>query len=651
MPTTKSKPRKKKLKLSDRKLDAVRDTLDFRDLMYIPTLIEVPTKIPLTRFTKAGVPILDQGEEGACTGFGLATVIHYLLRKRAVVPDRGEVSPHMLYDMAKRYDEWPGVKYDGSSNRGAMKGWQKHGVCSLKFYDPEVRRMTDEAAREALRRPLGAYFRVNHKDIIAMHSAIAEVGALYASAVVHDGWDDVGTDGVITHVPGGDAAHAFAIVAYDEVGFWIQNSWGPDWGKRGFARIGYADWLENGMDVWVARLGAPILLGEHDATAIAMRPSSKGSRSYAFCDLRPHIISTGNEGLLRTSGTYGTDKDDVQDIMSRFAADSAQWPVQRLLLYAHGGLVGEDTALQRVAEYVGPATKAQIYPVAFIWRTDFWSTLTNILKDSLKQRRPEGILDAAKDFMLDRLDDTLETIARVAGGKAQRSEMKENALLATSAEEGGARIAANALDAIIPSLKKFQLHLVAHSAGSIYFARLVEYLTKQLGITIDTVTLWAPAITTALFKETYLPALQTGSIRRMTLFTLTDDAEQDDHCAHIYNKSLLYLVANAFEDRMRSPLSKKLGAQILGLERSAREDREISRAIKEGRIEWILSPHAAARPLSQATAHGGFDDDVATVKSTLSRILGGANTDKLEFKHNSSASSQRDRRQNLDILT
>jgi hypothetical protein len=114
---------------------------------------------------------------------------------------------------------------------------------------------------------------------------------------------------------------------------------------------------------------------------------------------------------------------------------------------------------------------------------------------------------------------------------------------------------------------------------------------------------------------------------------------------------LLYLVANAFEARMRSPLSKKLGEQILGLERSVREDREISRAIKDGRIEWILSPHPADKPLSQATAHGGFDDDVATVKSTLSRILGGANTDKVDFEHHSSASSQRDRRRNLDILT
>jgi hypothetical protein len=38
--------------------------------MYVPTLVEVPPERPLTDYQKHGVPILDQGQEGACTGFG-----------------------------------------------------------------------------------------------------------------------------------------------------------------------------------------------------------------------------------------------------------------------------------------------------------------------------------------------------------------------------------------------------------------------------------------------------------------------------------------------------------------------------------------------------------------------------------------------------
>ncbi|HKX62719.1 MAG TPA: hypothetical protein VJS65_12755, partial [Verrucomicrobiae bacterium] len=115
-------------------LDAHPDTVDFRDKMYVPTLVEVPTRITLAEYKashRSGSPlILNQGKEGACTGFGLAAVANYLLQRRQVVPDSNPVSARMLYEMARRYDEWPGEKYSGSSARGAMKGWHKHGVCA-----------------------------------------------------------------------------------------------------------------------------------------------------------------------------------------------------------------------------------------------------------------------------------------------------------------------------------------------------------------------------------------------------------------------------------------------------------------------------------------------------------------------------------------
>ena len=180
---------KSKKSLADKRtLDARPDTLDFRDKMYVPTLVEVPTQIPLQDYQQHRVPILDQGQEGACTGFGLATVANYLLRRRKVRPDRTGVSPRMIYEMAKRYDEWPGEDYSGSSARGALKGWHKHGICSEKCWPYRVskadRQLTQTRTSDAIKRPLGAYFRVNHKDLVAMHSALAEVGILYATATV-----------------------------------------------------------------------------------------------------------------------------------------------------------------------------------------------------------------------------------------------------------------------------------------------------------------------------------------------------------------------------------------------------------------------------------------------------------------------------------
>jgi len=70
----------KPVSLARRVLNARPDGLDFRDHMYSPTLVEVPRRRELAEYQRVRVPIRDQGEEGACTGFGLATVAEYLLR-------------------------------------------------------------------------------------------------------------------------------------------------------------------------------------------------------------------------------------------------------------------------------------------------------------------------------------------------------------------------------------------------------------------------------------------------------------------------------------------------------------------------------------------------------------------------------------------
>ena len=627
----------KKLKASDRRLTARPDTVDFRDLMYVPTLIEVGTCLALDDYKALEVPILDQGTEGACTGFGLATVAHYLLRKRRVTADPLPVSPRMLYAMARRYDEWPGQDYEGSSCRGAMKGWHKHGVCANELWRHDPRKpdftLTDARSRDAQFRPLGAYFRVNHKDLVAMHAAICEVGVLYASANVHSGWDDVDAKGIIPY----DASvkmlggHAFAIVAYDEKGYWIQNSWGPDWGNEGYARISYQDWMRNGTDVWVARLGVPIDPAAREAaTATAFSVSSR-AKAYAYDEVRPHVISLGNDGQLRANGNIGTSKDAVKRIFREdFPRITKDWPRRRLVLYAHGGLVSEDSAVQRVADYRKAMIDVQSYPIAFVWHSDYWSTLTNMLTEALRMRKPEGAIDSAKDFMLDRLDDAIEPLARKLTGKASWDEMKENALAATRSTTGGARLALDEIARLLADDPSIELHVVGHSAGSIFHAPLIRRLTDPtdaggLGLTVETCTLWAPACTMALFENSYVPAIRDGRIREFTLYTLTDDAERDDNCAKIYNKSLLYLVSNAFEKRPRIPILRPEGEPILGMAKFVEQSTVVKRLIADGRMQWVRSPNASAlteREASRSMAHGGFDDDRPTVSSTLLRIRG-----------------------------
>jgi hypothetical protein len=634
-------------------LDARPDTLDFRDRMFEPTLIEVQAERSLDEYRASAVPILDQGTEGACTGFGLATVVHYLLRTRDNRRDEDQVSPRMLYTMARRYDEWPGEKYSGSSARGAMKGWHKHGVCARGHwvYDRKLekqnRKLYSQRYEEALRRPLGAYFRVNHKDIVAMHAAITEVGILYATSQVHEGWQNVGADGNIHWAPEARiiGGHAYAIVAYDAQGFWIQNSWADDWGKEGFAQISYDDWLANGSDVWVARLGAPVVLRERQSVSRSVGVASQGSRSYVFCDLRPHIISLGNNGVLKTDGTYGTSQEDVKEIFAHISTrvGEAATPITHLLLYAHGGLTAEDSAIQKVADLRPAMLQTGVYPLALIWRTDLWTTIRNILQDAVTRRRPEGFLDNAKDFMLDRLDDGLEPIARSVGGRRVWAEMQQNAV-AASQRNGGLLMVLSEVRKLAQQHPGLRVHLVGHSAGSILLGALVgANNTAGGGLKFETCTMWAPACTMDFYRQEYLPAIRGGSIKQFTVFNLTDRAEQDDNCANIYNKSLLYLVSNAFEEELRKPwFGDGDGEPLLGMAKFVDKLPERDRP-----REMVLSPNAVpeGRPGSaRATTHGSFDDDAATLKATLARILG-ESTGKAVFPHHRSEASQRGRRQ------
>lgn len=621
--------------------DARPDPMDFRDRLFSPTLVELPPRFGLESYLRYNVPVLNQGSEGACTGFGLATVANYLFHRREVDPDRTPVSPRMLYEMAKRYDEWPGEVYAGSSARGAMKGWHKHGICSetLWPYKAGVEDRQDNMQRmtDATRRPLGAYYRVNHQDLVSMHSALVEVGILYATAVVHEGWYHPNSEYWIEPNDNKLGGHAFVIVAYNEDGFWVQNSWGSSWGRSGLALLTYDDWLANGTDVWVARLGVARRQSTAQSTSANFSAAVKQSQAFATADMRSHIVSVGNDGQLNTSGTYGTKEEDVKGIFEfDFPAETFNWDKKRLLIYAHGGLVSERDAVEQVAKFRTTLLEHQIYPLAFIWKTDYWTTWKNILSDALSRRRPEGLLDGTLDFLRDRVDDALEPLVRSLSGKLQWDEMKENGILATKNQSGAGRIVLNYLAQILADEPDLEIHILSHSAGSIFLAPFVQLMTsvgkiksgpmarkEGHGLKVKSCTMWAPAMTTALFKQTYLPAVNSGKIERFALYTLTDRAEQDDDCANIYHKSLLYMVSNALEDRHRVPLLQPDGESLLGMEKFVKKDAKINGLFDLPQADWVLAPNTRPEPTmaSSSRTHGSFNDDDATLRSTLARIL------------------------------
>jgi len=230
--------------------------------------------------------------------------------------------------------------------------------------------------------------------------------------------------------------------------------------------------------------------------------------------------------------------------------------------------------------------------------------------------------------------------------------MKENALRATENPKGGARTVVGHLKRLLDKLPAAQvpkIHLVGHSAGSIFHAPLITAL-NEAGIDIESCTLWAPACTVELFKQHYMPAIKKKRIKRFALFALSDKAEQDDHCANIYHKSLLYLVSHAFEDKPRIPLFRP-GVPILGMEKYLRQDPDLVALFKSGNADLVISPNNKSLnsiDASTSSSHGGFDDDPATVRATLRRMLGDGAPKSESIKFQRSASSLRESRVRAD---
>lgn len=529
---------------AQRTFDARPDRLDLRDFPYRPPLRSLPPRYPgdelLAKFVPGYVKaelIRNQGQQGACTGFGLACVMNYLLWTRAAAAAKGfaQVSPRMLFEMAKRYDEWPGVEYDYSSCRGALKGLHKHGVCSEALWPYELDadekpvfvRPGEGWELDAASRPIGVYYRVAKASVVDLQAAIAEIGAVYVSASAHDGWDalsDLDKPAPATHAalpviaPPTDAkslgGHAFALVGYDERGFIVQNSWGTGWGASGFAVLPYDDWVEHATDAWALALGVPVQVSSHALAASRFRVASgRGlvtvartarnpdnppddpwpiDHAFDFKDYEPwttpaaylHTLVSGNDGQLVVSD-YTRSPTDAEGYARQIVIDepSAWFAAQggstlKLAIYAHGGLNSEEESIARI-RVLGPYFAANgIYPLFLTWKTGIGETLEDIISDcARKVLGPDGAAAAGLfDFVAEARDRAVEGFANIFA-KGLWTQMRQNAEAAKAPRRSMDLLAVN-LAALSEQLKaggkRLEVHLVAHSAGAILLGHLLE---------------------------------------------------------------------------------------------------------------------------------------------------------------------------------
>ncbi len=615
--------RKPKGKMAGYQVDVIPDPPDLRDRLYEPSLLDLKSKL----FPPDGLQILDQGREGACTGFGLAAVINLLNapRRRAGANELPRsVSPRMLYQMAKLHDEWEGTDYEGSSIRGALKGFFHNGVCSeeLAPYNADERNwtLTPKQAEAARLVGLGVYYRLR-PNIIDYHTALNETGVIYASARVHTGWIKP-EGGVIQPSEVHTGGHAFAIVGYDDLGFLVQNSWGAGWsklqGRPGLARWPYHDWAANIMDAWVLRLSVPapeafaLTTSRLSATAVEARPSAPAPRRYEIIGHFAHV----DDGRLVDTGRYATPIESIIETVNMLAADaaSANRKYDHMLFFGHGGLNTQDDSARRIKTMKEVFKRNRIYPFHFMWATGFTEELLDALV-SVFSRSAERV-----GGFRDLLDTAFEKMSRPVGRAVWR-QIKDDAHRSFLPGFGGYQVF-DLFQAMNAELTQpFKVHLVGHSAGSILHTWLVDAIRSMGhdGPPIDSLSLMAPACTVDLFSN-YLAdrigkADAADHIRQASIYALTDRREQDDSVANVYGKSLLYLVSNAFEEQ--------LGAPLLGMEFF----------LKKTELPNGLTVHyTRSGSPTDSDSHGGFDNDRATMNDILKTVLGEAYDHRKAFQ-------------------
>ncbi len=664
--------------------NVVPDVFDARDLEYRPRL--QPLAPSLDR--RLGDRRVSMQTASSCTGHAVAAMINAVLRNHRIAT-RGQeeepagneleqepirVSPAMLYAMARRYDEFEGEEDAGSSLRGALKGWFYHGVLPEEDWPEGATVEVDldpVLAEKAMRHPLGAFYRVNPFRLDDMQSAVSELYGIAASSVIHEGWQQprVVVKGgrrmtVIERAPGAAllGGHAYAIVGYNEVGFLVKNSWGSDWGRNGFATLPYDDWLQSAYDAWVARPGVHSVVSFRERSKL-VQDTTGGLAAGPGPDLvrlQRHVVNLGNEGRLSTSGRFRSTPKQVDLVFSRMQEYHERWQrtgsaagPRRVVLYAHGGLNSEGTGLTIAQKHLNWWLNNHVYPVTFAWQSGPVESLLDHLSDTVRDKLPFGGLGIDLVEQFDRL---VERLAR-SHARWMWDEMKENARAASGAtsrkivwpQDGsdpaaslasvpGATLTVSRLASYVAAAPKgsVEVHLVGHSAGSIFLAAMLQRLAAA-EVPVASVSFLAPAITVDAFAEEVLPHLTSRTVPRFISFGLTDRRELDDVCAvkgrAIYQKSLLYLVSRALE-RPGNPQRSRRGwpkdvaeVPLLGMERfqdvpvgGAPLRRTLAR-LRDAELVWAPTGQPPGRR-TDADTHGDFDDDAPTMTAVMSGILG-----------------------------
>lgn len=242
------------------------DKGDYRDLRatHLEAVQQVP---PLDYVSFKILPwILDQGEQGSCTGHAcrsLGTVVRALGGQSFI-----DLSPRFLYWGARRLR---GTTADdsGAEIRDVIKAAANWGFASTLTCPYNQRiwwRSPSMFAYMVAKSDMAIEYRRINRNLKALQASIPKGGFIFGYSVYENFESDEMTKTGIMEMPKGTqtGGHAVYAVGYDDArkAFLIANSWGDDWGcvhphgpqnKRGYFWMPYEYILHPDLadDFWI----------------------------------------------------------------------------------------------------------------------------------------------------------------------------------------------------------------------------------------------------------------------------------------------------------------------------------------------------------------------------------------------------------------
>ena len=238
----------------------------------IPDQRDMPFKTTFRKKLPASVDLRDicpapyqQGDLGSCVAQSVSACMQIVSRVQGqlawaqVIPSR-----LFVYYNARKIDG--AVDYDaGTYLRSGIKGVVKYGACKevpTWAYDITqfATKPTKVAYKEGLTHQALKYSRLG-QSINAMKQCLAEGFPFVCGISIYESFlsEEVEKTGVIP-MPGRnervEGGHAITIVGYDAKSFILRNSWGEEWGQKGYATIPHEYLVNDDMaaDFWTIRL-------------------------------------------------------------------------------------------------------------------------------------------------------------------------------------------------------------------------------------------------------------------------------------------------------------------------------------------------------------------------------------------------------------